>query len=142
MSDTKLTEDQRAVFAEIADLLIPEYKQMPAASAVGVHTDLIDDVVHHRPDLVDGIQRALERLAGGVDPEAVQDLYDNDRGAFDAVSLAASAGYYMSDTVWSQLGYPGQENAPFQIDPNPEYMREGLLDRVRQRGPIYRPTPK
>ena len=83
MPESNLTEDQRTVFAEIADLLIPEYKQMPAASAVGVHADLIDHVLQHRPDLAGGVQRAVERLAGGVDSAAMQDLFDNDRGAFE-----------------------------------------------------------
>lgn len=142
MPEASLTPEQREIFSAIADLLIPEYKNMPAASAVGTHADLIDGVLRHRPDLLEGVHRAVKRMESGVDSGAMQDLYDNDRAAFDAVSLAASAGYYMSDIVWKRLGYPGQENAPFDIEPAPEYVREGLLDRVLARGPIYRPTPK
>jgi hypothetical protein len=58
------------------------------------------------------------------------------------VSLAASGGYYMSPRVRDLIGYPGQENRPFDPDKTTEYLGDGLLAPVIARGPIYRATPK
>lgn len=141
MSDATLTLEDRAMFAQIADILIPAYREMPAASAVGVHSELLDTVLLHRPELLEDICRGLRAIEGDISKGTVQSLYVSDAPAFDAISLAASAGYYMSEAVWKKLNYPGQENAPFDIESPRVYDEEGLLDNVLARGPIYRPTP-
>ena len=38
-------------------------------------------------------------------------------------------------------GYPGQAPQPVSVAGFPDYVNEGLLERVYERGPIYRPTP-
>lgn len=142
MTDATLTLEDREVFAKIADILIPAYREMPAASVVGVHAELLDTVLMHRPELLDDICRGLKSIEGEINKAAVQSLYVSDTPAFDAISLAASAGYYMSEGVWKKLNYPGQESAPFDIESPRPYNEEGLLDNVLARGPIYRPTPE
>jgi hypothetical protein len=54
----------------------------------------------------------------------------------------ASAGYYMSPRVRELIGYPGQERRAYDADAAPEYVTNGMLKVVQDRGPIYRPTPK
>ena len=54
----------------------------------------------------------------------------------------ATGGYLMSETVREAMGYPGQEPAPYDPHETPEYMTNGMLERVTLRGPIYRPTPR
>jgi len=142
MRDTTMTSEERALFAQVADILIPAYQEMPAASTVGVHDDLLDTVLMHRPELIEDIRRGLKGMEAKCDKAAVQALYLSDTPAFDAISLAASGAYYMSESVWKKLSYPGQENAPFDIESPRAYNEEGLLDKVLARGPIYRPTPK
>ena len=43
--------------------------------------------------------------------------------------------------VQRRLGYPGQVGEEVRVDSYPDYVHEGQLERVLERGPIYRPTP-
>lgn len=142
MATADLSAEDRAIFSSMADVLIPQYRKMPAASVVGVQDALLDSVLNHRPDIVEDFLRAIRSAKSTPPREAVEALFAKDVPAFDAFSLATSAAYYMSPLVWERLGYPGQENAPFDAHETPEYETNGLLDRVRQRGAIYRPTPR
>ncbi len=63
------------------------------------------------------------------------------RPAHDALVTAVVAGYYLHPDVRRLLGYPGQVAQEVDIDGFPDYVDEGLLERVYERGPIYRPTP-
>ena len=54
---------------------------------------------------------------------------------------AIVAAYYLHPEVQRRLGYAGQTGVEVVADSYPEYVHEGLLERVYERGPIYRPTP-
>jgi hypothetical protein len=140
-AEKQLTPAMRDIFKQIADLLIPAYKHLPAASAVGVHEKLLDDVLTFRPDIVDAFFRGLATIEAGTLSANLNSLYRGDPDAFGAISLAASAGYYMSPEVRSALGYPGQESLTYNPHDVPGYLVDHLLERVSLRGPIYRPTP-
>lgn len=142
MSQAAITAQERETFAKVADFLIPAYKRMPAATEVGVHQELLDSVLGFRPDLMEAFRRGLTQLAGKSAREGANLLYQEDRAAFDAISLAASAGYYMSPRVRELIGYPGQENVPYDPHETPGYLTDGQLEHVVRRGPIYRPTPR
>jgi hypothetical protein len=132
---------QRQAFAAFADVLIPAYGRMPAASTVGVAGDMLDEVLRLRPDIHAAFGRGLDSL-GGADPSsAANELMAGDPEAFNALSLAASAGYYMTEAVRECLGYPGQESLVYDAHATPDYMTNGLLERVVRRGPVYRATP-
>ena len=47
----------------------------------------------------------------------------------------------MHPEVKARLGYPGQAAREVNVGGFPEYVSEGLLERVVERGSIYRPTP-
>ena len=138
----KINDDDRITFATLADYLIPEYGNKPTATAVGVHQDLLDKVLAVRPDLSTDFLRGVRFAAGKDISEALNSLNKEDRVAFDAITLVASGGYLMSETVREAMGYPGQEPAPYDPQETPEYMTNGMLERVTLRGPIYRPTPR
>jgi hypothetical protein len=134
--------DNRETFAAIADFLIPNAAGMPSASEVEVQGPILDRILSLRTDLRDDFLRGISRTVG-LNGHAAADLLNReDPTAFAAVSLVASAAYYMSDRVRSLIGYPGQENRP-DPDPDavPEYVRNGMLQQVLNRGPIFKPTP-
>jgi hypothetical protein len=137
-----LGESDRAVFAAIADIIVPAWERMPAASAVGVHTDLLDTVLRARPDLADGVHQAIEHCRDREPSEAVNSLYRENRAAFDTFTLAVTGGYYMADKVRVLLGYPGQESPEYDPYETAQYLTDGILERVTRRGSIYRPTPR
>ena len=47
----------------------------------------------------------------------------------------------MHPAVMRLLGYPGQVPEAVVVDRYPDYVDAGLLERVYERGPIYRSTP-
>lgn len=132
----------REAFRAIADVLIPAAEGMPAASAVGVHEATFDRIVALRPDLTERLLRGLRAAAGHPAEEATRRLNAEDPDALAAIGLAASAAYYMQPQVRELIGYPGQESRPGNPDEIPEYVGNGMLQQVIDRGPIFRPTPK
>ena len=137
-----LTEQDRATFAAIADVLIPAAEGMPSASQVGVHQAVLDRILALRPDLVENLTRGLRKAAGKDARDAANLLNKEDAAALSAIGLAASAGYYMEPSVRKLIGYPGQESRPGNPDETPAYVTNGMLKQVTDRGPIFKPTPK
>jgi len=138
-----LTPEQRSTFAGIADYLIPNAEGMPSASEVDVHGAILDRVLMLRTDLQEAFLRGLEKCGGAPAAEAANALNRDDPAAMGAIGLAASAAYYMSPRVRKLIGYPGQESRP---DPDPDatppYVTNGMLQKVIDRGAIYKPTPR
>ena len=132
--------EDRDVYANLADFLIPAYKDRPAATSVGVHREMLDAVLNIRPDLDAGFRRALEFCAGRDTSEALNALAQEDADAFNALTTVTTGGYMMTDEARAAVGYPGQEAAPYDVDETPEYVTNGMLERVIRRGPIYRDT--
>jgi hypothetical protein len=137
-----LAENDRNVFAQMADIIIPAWQRMPAASSVEVHKQLLDDVLRVRPDIVDGVKQAIAFCSGRTPSEGVNALFHVNKSAFDAFTLAATGAYYMDGTVRKLVGYPGQESPPYNVMDTPDYLTDGTLERVTRRGAIYKSTPR
>jgi hypothetical protein len=135
-----LSAKERTTFAALADLLIPAYGKMPAASAVGTHEALVDAALRARPDLIDGVKRALAACHGKAASQAANALAQSDQEAFAALTLAATGAYYMAPAVREAIGYPGQPKVPYDPHETPDYLTDGTLERVSRRGPMYRPA--
>ena len=134
--------DLQAMFFAIADVLIPEAEGMPCASQVGGVDEILDRILAIRRDLNDHFLRGLQTAVGKNPAEAAQELQKTDPAAYGAIGVVASAGYYMSPRVRELIGYPGQEKRTYDPDATPEYIANGMLQAVIDRGSIYRPTPK
>lgn len=136
-----LTSDQRNVFRGIADVLIPSSTTMPSAGQVGVHGPVIDRLLDQRPDIRERFLRGLDACMGQNPDRAARSLNETDPTALAAIGLLASAAYYMDEEVRRLIGYPGQSARPFDPLAMPNYVANGQLRRVIDRGPIFRPTP-
>lgn len=133
----RMDDEQRARFADLADVLIPEAEGMPSASQADVASHWIDVALSFRPDLHAAFLEALER-AGGGDRTAVRDLIRDHPAAFEALGTLTAGAYFLNPDVRVLIGYPGQTTAAF-TDEVPLYV--DLLEHVADRGFIYRPTP-
>jgi hypothetical protein len=114
---------------------------MPAASEVDVHGKWIDRALRARPDLEPELLAVLD---GGreLDPEArLARLRAGDPAAYETLVLLVTGAYYMHPRVRKLIGYPGQKPNPLYADEAEYDLRDGLLDPVLARGPIFRPTP-
>ena len=137
-----IDQQVRSTFCGIADVLIPEAEGMPSASAVGVHTDLyLDRILGLRPDLSEAFFRGISSAVDKAPRAAAEDLNSRDAEALSAIGLVASSAYYMAPRVRELIGYPGQQSVTFDADATPEYVSNGMLKVVEDRGAIFRPTP-
>jgi hypothetical protein len=137
-----VSEQLRARLARIADGLIPGTEEMPAPGSVDIGGRQLDIVLASRPDLADDLRRALGAAAEADDPVGwVERLAESDPAAHDAFITVVVAGYYLHPDVQRRLGYPGQVGEVVGIDTYPDWAHEGQLERVLERGTIYRPTP-
>ena len=131
-----MDDEQRARFAGLADVLIPEAEGMPSASKAEVASHWIDVALSFRPDLRAAF---LEALAyAGDRATAVCDLSHDHPAAFEALGTLTAGAYFLNPDVRALVGYPGQTIADF-TDEVPLYAE--LLEHVDDRGFIYRPTP-
>jgi len=134
------TAELRDWLRPLADALIPAGDGMPAASAVGVADAQLDLVLGARPDLGRHLGRALA-LTAGMDPgDALTELPELDPTAHGALLEVVAGGYYAHPEVRALLGYTGQQPVPIRAQDYPEYLADGLLERVVERGPVYRPA--
>jgi hypothetical protein len=136
----QLSGEDRAAYARLADVLIPAAEGMPSASEVDVHTRWVDQALRLRPDLRPFLMAAIAAaMDGGAPREVVVQLAEQHPEVFAALGQLTAGAYYMDDRVREAMGYPGQE-ARQLIDDTGEYLE--MLERVVERGPIHRPTPR
>jgi hypothetical protein len=133
--------DQRARLAAFADVLIPAAHGMPAASEVGISERQLDRVLAARPDLTDALVRALAHVHPDDAERVLAEIHNVDPEAHDALLLIIVGGYYIDPGVRKLLGYTGQ--VPVKVRPEiiPNYVEEGLIDPVLERGATYRRVP-
>ena len=131
--------NERALLAALADVLIPAGDGFPSASAAGVAGGGLDQVLSFRPDLAPGLKKLLAAASGRPPTDFVAELKASDPAAFGLLAELVPAAYFLNADVRAKLRYNGQ--GPRPIDPRPDYLDDGLLQAVIDRGPIYRPTP-
>jgi len=122
----------RERLAELADALIPAEGGMPSASEAGAVGEWLDVVLAARPEFAP----PLEGLSTSTEPLAT--LPERDPAGWSVLTAAVVAAYYMNPDVCAGVGYAGQRAIPFDPDA-PDYV--DLLESVKGRGAVYRPTP-
>ena len=130
---------ERAILGRLADVLIPAGNGFPSASEANVAGPWLDEVLTARPDLAAGLKDLVAKVGESESTWAVAELRASDAAAFGVLAEFAAGAYFMNPDVLRAIGYAGQDARP--IDPRPDYLDEGLLQSVIDRGPIYRPTP-
>ncbi len=115
----------------LADHLIPAEDGMPSASEAGAVGEWLDTVLAARPD--------FEAPLAGVAASTwdLESLPERDPAGWTALTAAVVAAYYMNPDVCERVGYAGQQAIPLPAEPD----YEDLLESVRERAPVYRPTP-
>jgi hypothetical protein len=133
-----INDEQRIVYAGLADTLIPEAEGMPSASQADVSSRWVDVALSYRPDLRAPLLEALDLVTGEEPARAVDWLIRERSSIFEALGTLTAGAYFLNPSIRELVGYPGQETRDF-IDEVPLYLE--LLEHVAERGPIYRPTP-
>ena len=123
-----MSPEERATFAALADVLVPEADGMPAAWPSGVHERRLDRVLGARPDLAGRCRRPGRRGRAGAEAEIARLRAEDVERVPALVSLVTGA--YSHPKVRSLIGYPGQR-AP-----------RGLPRPGRARPPRQRPRTR
>ena len=131
--------NERALLAALADILIPAGKDFPSASKAGVAGEGLDQVLSARIELAAGLKKLLALANGRAAAEYVAELQNSDPASFSILAEIVPGAYFLNPEVRAKLGYHGQ--GPQPIDPHPDYLDDGLLQSVIDRGPVYRLTP-
>jgi hypothetical protein len=136
-----VTPEQRATLAGLADVLVPAAGPMPAASSVGVHESRLDRMLAARPDLHEPLTALLAKAAGRGAVEEVERLHVQDPEGFRMLHSVVTAAYYSSPKIRRLVGYPGQRPNEVFLDQAEHDLRDGILDPVIARGPIWHRPP-
>ena len=130
----------RQRLAAFADALIPGGAGLPSASAADVHEAGIDRTLDCRPDLRELITSVIS--VTGEPHEALKRLRAEQPDVFDSFAFTIAGIYFMNPEVRRLVGYPGDAPQRKRAKPGEaeEYLKDGILDPVIERGPIYRPT--
>ena len=85
---------------------------------------------------------SAHRVGTGVQPnDFINELYHDDREAFEQLYTFVISTYYMSPKIMKAIRYPGQKrNVPFS-DEADVYLEDGILEPVLERGLLYRAPP-
>lgn len=137
-----LGDGERKVLALVADTLIPAHPSRPSASGADVPTRWIDVALEARPDLLEPLRSALASLAD-VSPSTQADevfarLQSLEPELLAALGTLVGGAYFLNPVVRDAIGYPGQEARTYDVGTDLPYL--DMLERVVDRGPIYRPT--
>jgi len=137
----RLSECDRMTLGMLADVLIPSWGTMPAATAAGVHEKWADRVLEVRPDLAPRLRTLLDNAQTRDPASELARLEQDDGEALEVLKQVVVGAYYMSPRVRKRLAYPGQKQRPILPDEADYYLDESLLAPVRGRGERYRPSP-
>ena len=141
MNDNLMTDEQREAVFVLAETLIPEHAGAPSADQAGLSALFLDQFFDLRDDLLPAFLTIVDR----ADLEDARSFCDRLRAdepaAFDTLTFVIAGAYLLSPKARAWLNYEGQVGEAQDGSPQPEYAPGGLLDRVRERGPLYRATP-
>ena len=127
----------RAVLAAVADRLIPAAHDMPSAAEV-VGDDRLRFVLTARQDLIEPLVAALRPELGADVAARLAKLERDEPSHLAALQLVIVSGYYTDKKVRQLIGYSGQEAIEIKSWLLPPYIDEGLIDKVLERGPVWR----
>ncbi len=131
-----LDAQARQAFTTVAGVLIPAAHGMPSAGEV-INDARLRFVLEARPDLVEALGVAL-RPELGDEPRARLAALEAEPDNLAALQLVVVGAYYTDKQVREVIGYPGQEAIEVKSWLYPEYLEEGLIDKVLEHGPVWR----
>jgi hypothetical protein len=129
--------DRLVTLAAVADHLIPAAHGMPSAGTV-VDASRLAFVLNARPDLRAPLVASLRPELGTDPANRLAALAADEPDNLGALQLVIVGAYYTDKSVKELIGYNGQEAIEVKSWLLPQYLEEGLIDKVLERGPVWR----
>ena len=136
-----LDADARRRLAALADALIPAGNGMPSASEAGVAGEWLDAVLAAEPGFAAPLAAVLEHADPGDPGGELRRIESTDPDGWGTLTTVVAGAYFLNPAIAEAVGYPGRRAIPIDADAEPDWLEDGLLDSVKARGTIYRPTP-
>lgn len=148
------TEAERQLLRQVLDVLIPGTSALPGGGQTGA-VDHVERRAQGMPALRRGVSEALTTITIGaarlhpggfaaLEPDqrasVLQSASTETPEAFDSLIVHAFSGYYALPQVLAGIGAPARPPQPLGHEMEP--VDERLLARVKERPPLYRPTPR
>jgi hypothetical protein len=102
----------------------------------GIDARYAERALRAHPDLAAPLDRAVAAVADASPADALAALRDDDREAYDALTIVVSAAHFMHPKVRRRIGFTAHAPAPVYSDEAELDLEGGLLDAVRSRGPL------
>jgi hypothetical protein len=87
---SSITEPQRAVLLDVADVLIPETDAMPSLRAADPDGEWLERACRARADLVDELCQILDEIAGSNMSSLLVSMHRDQRPRFDVLATFAA----------------------------------------------------
>ena len=138
----------------IGDVLMPRHVPFPSFTEADPDGQMLSAALHELRRDRDAVRSVVDSIITGalVDAEQIRNGLDavraTDPGGFELLRVLIVGTYLSCRPVWEVLGYPGRVDNPVADDEAERWLGlagsgsvDALLDPVRRRGPIFRPTP-
>jgi hypothetical protein len=145
MSDSfrsKITTDGWRTLLAVADVLIPQGRGRPNATAAPGYESKLEICLAARRDVIERVAEILTELSTAGDLETSLRSLDADRPSDLAVlGNIVAAAYFMIPEVAATTGYVAPHRNPAAYDEAVNELASGILEPVIDRGPVYRVAP-
>jgi hypothetical protein len=137
---SSITEPQRAVLLDVADVLIPETDAMPSLRAADPDGEWLERACRARADLVDELCQILDEIAGSNMSSLLVSMHRDQRPRFDVLATFAAGTYYLIPRIRELIGYPGQVRAPAPLDLAADELSDEIFEGAMNYSGSYRPV--
>jgi len=134
-------DEARSRLALLADQLIPAGDGMPSASEAGVAGEWLDAIVAAEPGFGPALASVLAEADVSDPAGALKRIETTDPNGWGTLTTVVAGAYFLNPAIAEKVGYPGRPAIPVDDGTEPDWLQDGLLDSVKSRGTIYRPTP-
>jgi hypothetical protein len=140
-ADLGLTEKQLATLTWLATLITPATETFPPAEEADPDRETLSVALKHFVRSRREILQYLDLIESESRASRVESLEARDPPGFGVVCELLVGRYLSCRAVWSVLGYPGRVPALPGKEEAEFFLRDGLLDPVIARGPIFTLPP-
>lgn len=140
----------------VGDVLMPRHGVFPSFTEADPDGAVLGAALHELRRDLPMLMSVIAALGGcdSADAESGQldqrlmEVRATNPGGFEMLRVLIVGAYLSCRSVWDALGYPGRVDNPVRDDEAKQWLdipgsdsADALLEPVRQRGPIFRPTP-
>ncbi|MDJ0459844.1 hypothetical protein PUN71_021785 [Arthrobacter sp. NQ7] len=136
-----LTPERTETARKIAEWFVPQVDGYPTTAEADPDNSVLNLVLDQLQSHWTVIGEALDAAQDADVPEYLERLAAEEPATYGILRTVFVGRYLTCRPVWEVLGYTGRRPVPILPGEAEKFLEGGLLEPVRSRGKIYRPTP-